>query len=364
MYTLLPITEYFLEESVTKDLDALSISYIQGKNGLVEIPCNSEKECVLTALKIIQYARTINHLYLKVASGKQLSSLTFETISLKDSLVYSCYDEDFKESELKTIAKQWEQHFTIPLEIKKHEDKEISVVVFDEEEDGYIVAIDVVGFPLSKRKYKIRSYEDELSPLIVAFCVDKLSLLDKTDKHYSFLDPNTQLGDILIELSLFFPRYPLFQKEKQILSLGKLFQLPLQIQPPPKQISKFVGFVQNSNEFAYCKENNSYHQRKIQLSTADLDWLDVKFHKGDFDYIITQFPYFENEEEKNEYEEHFFYQAEFVTKEKIVVITENHINETYIKKYQLTIEDLEEIECMGEQYLLYSIGHDKKRKNT
>ena len=66
----------------------------------------------------------------------------------------------------------------------------ISFEVFDEEEDGYIIVLDLFGFDLTKRSYKLREFEDSLSPIVSSYAMYLLGL-DNEDELFDFLESET-----------------------------------------------------------------------------------------------------------------------------------------------------------------------------
>lgn len=352
-YTLLLTTEYFMDEFAQKELSSFDMSFNVLDEGFYSIICVSTKEFLDTVIQLLHYSRTLTNMYLKVGeSDQKLKNIFFERGIFDDSKIskfgIKVIDKDINKKILDVFSTKLQQEYGV-------DEGNIELEVFDEEEDGYIIVLDLLGFDLTKRSYKLREFEDSLSPLVSSYAMYLLDL-DKEEK-LSILDPYAQLGDLSIESSLFQPRLPLFVKEKRQTTLAKLFTLPLGVPKKSIDSNKLMAVIEGDETFKYFKENLSYAGTKIKVSQFDFDWLDVKFHKGDFDYILTQFPYFESEEEKQEFEELFFYQAEFVAKKGICVITETEVDQEILEKHNLVIKERREIEMDEEEYLVYVISH-------
>lgn len=356
-YTLLLTTQYFMDEFSQKELSSFNINFDVLDEGFYSIECNSTKEFLDKVLHLLHYSRTLENMYLKVGeSDSKLKKIFFEKGIFEDSKIskfgVKIVDEDINQKTLSLFSNRLRKEYDLV------EGDDISFEVFDEEEDGYIIVLNLLGFDLTKRSYKLREFEDSLSPIVSSYAMFLLGL-DKEEK-LSILDPYAQLGDLSIESSLFQPRVPLFVKEKRQTTLAKLFTLPLGV---PKKISdsnKLMSVIEGDETFKFFKENLSYAGTKIKVSQFDFDWLDVKYHRGDFDYILTQFPYFDSVDEQREFEEPFFYQGEFVAKKAICVITESEIIQEILDKHNLVVKEKRELDMDGEEYLVYVIVHKEK----
>ncbi len=357
-YTLLLTTQYFMDEFAQKELSSFNITFDVLDEGFYEIICDSKKDFLDCIITILHYSRTLTNVYLKIGeSDLKLKNFSFEKGIFEDSKIskfgVAVVDDDINKKTLSLFSNNLRKEYDLV------EGDDISFEVFDEEEDGYIIVLDLFGFDLTKRSYKLREFEDSLSPIVSSYAMYLLGL-DNEEK-LSILDPYAQLGDLSIESSLFQPRVPLFVKEKRQTTLAKLFTLPLGV---PKKISdsnKLMAVIEGDETFKFFKENLSYAGTKIKVSQFDFDWLDVKYHKGDFDYILTQFPYFDSLEEQREFEEPFFYQGEFVAKKAICVITESEVIQEILDKHNLVVKERRELDTdEGEQYLVYVISHKEK----
>lgn len=354
-YTLLLTTEYFMDEFAQKELrEQFNYKFKVLDEGFYSLTIQTQKQLSEIVLQLLYYSRTLTNIYLKVGESDEKVQKTvlekdiFNEIKTKN-LGITVKDEEIKKTVLTKFEKDIQKKYTFD------EGEDLVFEVFDEEEDGMILVLDLLGFSLIKRTYKLREFEDSLSPIISSYAMYLLGL--DTEEKLSILDPYAQLGDLSIESSLFLPRTALFVREKRQITLSKLFNLPLGIPKKEEDKNKLMALIEGDEMFKFFRENVSHAGTKIKLSQFDFDWLDVKFHKGDFDYILTQFPYFETEEEKKGFEEQFFYQGEFVAKKDICIICDQEVDETILEKHKLQIKQRKEIEYEEEQYLIYVIGH-------
>jgi 23S rRNA G2445 N2-methylase RlmL len=369
-YTLLLTTEYFMDEFAKKELkEYFKYKFKALDEGFYELNIQTKKELLDITLNLLYYTRTLTNIYLKVGeSDEKLKRIKLEkdifnetksshkngVSSVKNSQFgIQVKDSEIKQSTLNLFQEKIQKEYNFDL------GEDLSFEVFDEEEDGMILVLDLMGFNLTKRSYKLREFEDSLNPIVSSYAMHLLGL-DKQQK-LSILDPYAQLGDLSIESSLFTPRNALFIKEKRQITLSKLFSLPLGI--PKKEVdkNKLMALIEGDEMFKFFRENVSYAGTKIKLSQFDFDWLDIKFHKGDFENILTQFPYFGSEKEKQEFEEAFFYQSEFVAKNDICVICDQEVDKKILEKHKLILKERREIEFEEEQYLIYVISHKKEK---
>lgn len=224
-------------------------------------------------------------------------------------------------------------------------DSDFSLDVFEIDIDGEKVKVfDVIGFDLMKRDFMVNVFPMHKSALLVNYCFYLLGL-DSEKKGFSVLCNNSEYGDVIIESSMFNPRKPLFVKKRNDILFSKIFNDGGKIPMPVKDKNDYRAIVDDDNVFRKLKENINYSSQKIKISKFDLDWFDVKYHKGDFDYVLCNMPIFDDILYKEEYESKFFYQAEFICKKKILVIANDKINERNVKKNGLKIEHFEEILC-------------------
>lgn len=203
--------------------------------------------------------------------------------------------------------------------------------------------VDMVGFDLSKRDYKLNG--EEVSSLVVNMLIENLEI---KEKKFSFIDPIARKGDVLIEvLENLCNSNKHFKQRFEIPFVEKFGDLSL-----PKKIEKNIkvqGVVQDSLDFKYLKENVSYSSKKVKISEYELDWLDVKFREGEFDYLIT---FLEDED----LVEDLLYQGEFVTKKKIGIVSLFELDKKVVKSKKLKAISYSAVEFNEEVYHIYVLN--------
>lgn len=218
---------------------------------------------------------------------------------------------------------------------------------------------DLVGFDLDKKDYFVNEQGDDLNPIFVNYCFYLMGL-DKEKGPLSIVNYGAGFGDMIIEASLFNPRKAIFVKKKNGLSMNSFFKGMGKVPMPENDKNKYTAIVLDNLTFKKLKENITYSGQKIRISQFDLDWLDVKYHKSDFDYCLSFFPEFESSEEKGEFESQFFYQAEFITGKKILVVSYEPIGEEHLENNKLSLEHYEEVEF--DEDLVYHVYVIKSNK--
>lgn len=269
---------------------------------ILEVKLLDDEQLFDFTYQLIYYSRAIENIYLKVDADCELMSMPKSDIKIKD----------------KTIE------------------------VFD-----------LIGFNLTNRDFRINTNIDSISSLIINCCFYMLGL--EEEKTYSVVDPFANLGEVILEASVFNPRKPLNLKLRNELNISRAFKNRTQIPKPVIDKNKYVAIVQSDKEFSKLKENLNHSGQKIKISKFELDWLDVKFQEEQFDFVITSLPLFKDDTIKDEILDQFFYQAEFIAKNAICVISREKINKKYLKKYELEIEDSEEITLNEIKYYIYII---------
>lgn len=199
----------------------------------------------------------------------------------------------------------------------------IERLYFDEE--------DIVGFSLFSRDF-LHKQENHVPFYLIDKIIEDtgITLEDK------IIDPLANYGEVILEIGTFLTKHPLHNKKKTLFEKKKGVKAPLN-RVPQEKVS-LVGVVQENIEFKRFEENARFLRLKPKCSKFDLDWLDVKYHNGDFDYVITKLPEFDIQEEQVEFLKHFFYQAEFIKKKKVIVFSTQEIPKSTYKEYLKLVE--------------------------
>lgn len=298
--------QFEIEDAIENDSKkSKTFDFKKIKNGLYEIEFSKveKKEAFKFIYNILYYSRVIENLYLNI-----------------DNL-----DLDI-------------ENFIIE-EIDFNKEKKIKV-------------IDLFGFNLIDREYKVNVNNNSIPAIISVFCFYLLTI-DEIENKYSIIDPISNLGDIIIEAAAFHPRKAFNIKKRHSIPAKKIFNL---IPPIPKLIkdnNKYLSVVQDNKIFKEQKENLNFSGQNIKISQFDIDWLDAKFQEASNDFVISFIPEFKNIKEKNKFLKEFFYQIEFIFNESICVISRDEIDAKYFKDNELQLEIEKIIEYNNINYYIY-----------
>jgi len=320
MYKIILKSFNYLEEFAKLEIKTiLNQEFTQIDKETFEIQAKDEKELTQITYNLVFYSRCFDGIYLKENENKQTKYQSLEKVEI-----------DYKNTAIKVY--------------------------------------DLIGDILIERNYKINEDENYLSHFLVNYCAYKLEL-HKEEKIFSIIDPMAELGDIIIETSLFQPRKPLYIQEKNTLPIYKEFKIMPPMPKPIKDKSKYQALVLEDSQFKKLRENINEASQKVRISKYEMDWLDVKFHKNDFDYAITFLPEFDDEDcpgESDEFLKEFLYQTEFICKKRICLISQEEISLKYAEKYELNLIDKTEIEVDEEPFIIYifepTLDENKKTK--
>lgn len=268
---------------------------------IFEVKVKDDLEVFEFVFKLAYYSRTIEHIYLKVEPQNNYLAMPKLNMKLKDK----------------------------------------NIEVFD-----------LVGFNLFNREFRLNTNADSINSSVINYCFHLMELDLEEDK-FSVIDPLANYGEVIIEASLLTPRKPLNVKSRNEINIYKALKERSQIPTSDEDRNKYVGIVQNDTEFSKLKENINHSSQKIKTSKFELEWLDSKFKGEEFDYVVTSFPLFKDEKYKAEFIDQFFYQAAFIFKKLIGVISREKIDEKLIKKHKLDISDYEEIVYGEVTYYVY-----------
>lgn len=211
--------------------------------------------------------------------------------------------------------------------------------------------IDLIGFDLSKREYRINSSDSYLDPTIVNYLLYLLEI-DKLEKKFSLIDPISGYGDVIIEASLFNPRKPLNVKNRFKLNISKHFNKIPEIVKSEVDKNKYISIVQDNIEFKKTKENLNHCSQKIKVSKYDLDWLDIKHEENSIDYVVTYFPDVDKEHREDILKE-TLYQCEYICRDKIAIITHEKIDSKVFKEFKLKLDIFKNLELEGGEIFIY-----------
>lgn len=364
-YIILIKTKTFVDKFIEKEIQSivnLNVKTIQ--KGLYQISVKSQEDLFEFTYKFVYYSRLIENIVLKICEFKSL-----DLVNLNDNLNNNNFDFLKKKLRFKVDSKYLDKFDHLEankmlgqkiLECFKNfnvnlEDPQIIFLPISTEKTNFLT-IDLVGFKLTKRDYKLNNNTSSINPIIPNYLFYILGL-ENQKKEYTIIDSNSDLGDIIIEASLYHPRKALNVKNRYEIAVKNLFDFMPKMPKNIEDKNKYIAIVQNNKTFKHLKENINYSSQKIKISQFEQDWLDVKFHKGEVDFIVSNFSNYKDKEDFEHFQKEFFYQAEFICKKYIGIISKREINNQYLKKNKLDIKYFEQIFIGEQKFYIYVVGH-------
>lgn len=215
-----------------------------------------------------------------------------------------------------------------------------------------MILADLVGFDLMKRDYMLNKSEREVDVRAIIFGLYGLEI-DRKKKSFSIIDPFANLGEVILECSIFNPRAALNLKKRFDFNVCKIFNIQPSMPKSSDNNSNFTGIVLDNIKFKQLKENIAFASQKIKVSQFDFTWLDVKFQKDEFDFVVSAFPKFKSKEEREDFCDKFFYQCEFIAKQGICVISYEKLDLKHSRKYGLPLGFKQELVINNKSYFVY-----------
>ena len=170
----------------------------------------------------------------------------------------------------------------------KNPDVQFFVIIID---DDYFLCIDIPGFDLSKRDYKIFQNRDSIKGTI-AYSLARLSNFSNNNV---LLDPFCKDGTIIIESALYIkrrsPHY--FIKDKfrfDLLDINFDFNsFDKDVVGIKDANSKIIGYDDNFPSIRASKKNANIAGvlKEINISRLDVKWIDTKFDHS-VDAVVTK----------------------------------------------------------------------------
>ena len=198
--------------------------------------------------------------------------------------------------------------------------------------------VDFAGFDLGKREYKVFSHPASLKGP-VAYGLVRLAGFEKGE---FLLSSFTKGGVVVIEATLFASGMPVnyYRKDKFAFLGFKIFEgfdfdgfFDKLDEGVKKEKLKILGVSNDLRHLSAGKKNAKIAgvSKMVGFSKMDVDWLDVKFKKGEVDRMIA-YPVGGEKEKMKE----FFHQAEYVLsgEGKIVVVGEGFDEFAKEKKFE------------------------------
>jgi 23S rRNA G2445 N2-methylase RlmL len=354
MFELLLKTRDFMDLFARKEISMFYSNDFKVLDKDLYLICFEDKdEMIKFVYDVLFYFRCFERVFLKICDFKSLEdiksvdlgfiekSFTFEVDSQDD------YKDDKKEAE-KYFGSLISKNSNLSVDLSR---PDLSFKVFSRGNISYL-GLDLLGFDLSKRDFKLNVNHNTINSLLGVYCLYLLGI--DCEKKFSIIDPASGLGDLIIEASMFNMRKPFNVKKRSHVSIFRIFGVSSKMPALVEDKNKFVAIVQNNKNFKLLKENISYCGAKVKISQYELDWLDVKFRDSEIDYLIMQVPMIHEKGEYDKFLEDFFYQAEFITKKKIILLSKKKIDKSYHEKYDtLELKKFENIKVGKQDYFIY-----------
>ncbi|MBN1175551.1 RNA methyltransferase [Candidatus Woesearchaeota archaeon] len=212
------------------------------------------------------------------------------------------------------------------LDVKlKNPDLPILAIITDSE---LVISLDVIGFSLSKRPYKIALHSGSING-VIAYTIARLSGMTKDSL---IVDPFCGGGTIPIEVATYKEETSSFPYENKFTG----FRIPI-LKSSFEEVSKQILDKELSKEISVFGFDNMLKVIKgaqknaklsgvftsITLSKVDIDWVDSKFEQGEVDLIITNPPQISNrngnQKQITKVYDDLFYQGKYLLSKKGVL---------------------------------------------
>jgi 23S rRNA G2445 N2-methylase RlmL len=223
-------------------------------------------------------------------------------------------------------------------------------------EDECFIGIDFCGRDLSKREYKIFNNPYSIRPAI-GHAIGRIAEINADDV---ILDPFCGTGEITIEAALFLTKMSpnfyckndfVFRKMPQFKErdFDEMFK---NIDAKQKDLKlRIHAFDHQMRNMTAAKKNAKIAgiNKQIHIARVDTDWIELKLEEGSVDKIITRLPSIPKDDKAKimmKVIDDFFYQAEFVLKEKgriVAMVQKKEGIEEPMKKYGFSKIDEREV---------------------
>ncbi len=195
-----------------------------------------------------------------------------------------------------------------------------TTIIVDIINNDCFLGIDYTGIKLSKRNYKVRLLANPLNSCL-AYCMARIADIREKD---IILDPFCRSGEIPIESALYLQGISVNSKILDKLAFTKLVNFKPKNKIQEKKLEIYaIDSLQNNLKTTEINAKMAGVNKFITFSRYDIEWMDTKFKKNSVDKIITYPPYpTRNIPEKiiEKIYKEFFYQAEFVLKDKGIIV--------------------------------------------
>ncbi len=197
---------------------------------------------------------------------------------------------------------------------------DVTAYVFSSGKNCFL-GIDLCGFDLSKRDYKVFTTSADIKGTIAY----SLLLMAGYDSKKALLDPFCGSGPIPIEAA-FKPTSSLNHFRRENFAFLKLkghippdINALLEKLEKPAEKRRIFAYDSHLNYIKSAKKNAKIAgvNKSIEFSRIEAEWLDTKFSKGEIDIIASRPPYSKYEMKKTQaLYDSLFYSAQYILSEK------------------------------------------------
>ncbi|MCK4714482.1 MAG: hypothetical protein KAT35_02830, partial [Candidatus Aenigmarchaeota archaeon] len=215
-----------------------------------------------------------------------------------------------------------------------------------------VLSLDLCGFELSKREYRIFNHSRAVRGTVAAAAFS----LTQWKKGKILVDPLGKAGVLLIEAALAASKRPVhyFQKDKFLITrLGRPFtkqvvqRVMKAVDKKARKIDPTLYYQDQSQRFVAAAKKNAKIagvDKFIKFSRTEVSWLDLRFEENTVAVILTQVPTPGKNNARKEIEEmlaELFYQAAYVLEKKgavVLICSDSAISKKGAEKHCFTLE--------------------------
>jgi len=188
--------------------------------------------------------------------------------------------------------------------------------------DSSYLGVDLCGFDLSKRDYKIVNNPFSIKGNI-AFLMLKIAKY-KTDS--VLLDPFIKSGEVVIEAASYASKQSIHHYQSEDFMIGKYLGIDmLDFEENTKVKTNINAYAYNQKYIEATKKNAKIQgqNKLIEFSRIEVDWLDTKFKEESVDHIVTIYLKLHDKTEMEKEIKELFHQADYILKKNgcIVIFT-------------------------------------------
>ena len=235
----------------------------------------------------------------------------------------------------------------------------ITTIYADINEENCIIGIDLVGYKLSKRDYRIKIISSSINAC-VAFSLIKFANWKEKE---SLLDPFTKTGEICIEAAMFALNVSPQKHLKDKLLITKLKKCNFKDKEKTAKVNltaadEIMSNIRNTEINSKLAGVN----KSLKFSRLETKWLDSKFKKNSIDKIITFPPQISQTHTAESIEQIYhdlFYNAEYILKKSgsIVLLMNRNLEllNRYSTEFNFKITKTLEFEHGNQKYVFIEL---------